>query len=296
MTRQSVPLYINPAAGRGRAGRRLPAIVEALEAAGLDPDVRASVAPGEIESAVTGLADGSRILLAGGDGSVHELVNGILAAGRDVTFGVIPAGTGNDVAKAVGIPLDWREACRHAARRIVDGEPPTSLDAGRVNGRFFANGAGIGLDAKVNRLANSKHLPIGDLVYLLAIVDAMRDGIATPAMTISGDADWSGPVTLVSLSNGPWIGGLFHMAPTADTGDGLLDLLIAAPVTRRRIVSLVPKLMRGRHLDAPEVTHTRIRRVTIEADAPLESHLDGEVQPAGARFDVEVLPGALRLL
>lgn len=295
MTRKPIPLFINPAAGRGRAGRRLARIVERLAARGIAADVRASASQGDIERSVGELPAGSRILVAGGDGSIHEAVNGIVRSGGDVSLGVIPTGTGNDFAKSAGIPRDWAAACDGLAAKLLDDSAPRAVDLGRMNDRYFANGAGIGLDAKVTRIAHSYLLPVGDLVYLIAILDTMREDVATPHMTITGDTVWSGPVTLVSISNGPWIGGLFHIAPMADNRDGLLEMLIAAPVTRRRIFSLVPKLMRGRHLNEAEICHASIRQLTLVAKAPVESHLDGEIQPPASQFEFEVLPGALKL-
>jgi diacylglycerol kinase (ATP) len=125
----------------------------------------------------------------------------------------------------------------------------------------------------------------------------MVEGIASPDIRITSDSiRWSGPVTLANISNGAWIGGMFHIAPMADNRDGLLDLLIAAPVTRWRIMSLLPRLMRGNHITEPEITHATVRQLTIEAATPLPSHLDGEVQPLCANFDIEILPASLDLL
>ena len=296
MTDALTPLFVNPVAGRGRAGRCIDAIVSLLDSEGIGVRVDASRAAGDIEQRVAGLPNGSLAIVAGGDGSIHEAVNGIMASAQRIALGVIPTGTGNDFAKSVGTDLDWRVASRELAARIRTGRPPKTIDVGRMNGRYFANGAGIGLDARVTRIARSIRLPIGDAVYLLAVFDAMRQGIVTPAIRMSGDADWSGPVTLVSVSNGPWIGGMFHIAPMADNRDGSLELLVAAPVSRRRIFGLLPRLMRGSHLQAREVHHKSIERVVIAADAPLESHLDGELQAMTDRFEFEVCPGALALL
>ena len=166
-----------------------------------------------------------------------------------------------------------------------------------MNDRYFANGAGIGFDAKVTRIAGSIQWPIGSLVYLLAILRCLYDGIATPDLVVqNGDDTWRGPVTLVSVCNGPWEGGMFHIAPMANNADGMLDLLLAMPVSRTRIFSLLPKLIRGRHLNAPEVVHKAVRRMTVTATTPVESHLDGEVQPLQTRFEFEVLPNALKLI
>ena len=299
MSVKPVPLFINPAAGRGRAGRRLPTIEKLLNDGGVEVDVRQSAAMGDIEQQVqTAIEEGaSRIIIAGGDGSVHEAVNGIMKAEGSAAFGVVPTGTGNDFAKAAGIPLDWESATCLLADRLASNSTIRRIDAGRMNDRFFANGAGIGFDAKVSRIARDLRWPIGDLVYLVAVFQAMADGIITPHMSISADDfSWNGPLTLANISNGPWVGGMFHIAPMADNADGSFDLVIAAPVSGIQILGLLPKLIRGRHLDDTKITHASVRSLSISAAAPVPSHLDGEVQPLGTSFNIELLPAALGLI
>ena len=299
MTIRNPSLFLNPIAGRGRAKRRLPRILQLMEAAGVHAVVHQSTAVGDLESQVReAVLDGAtQLIVAGGDGSIHEAVNGIMAAGGAAALGVVPVGTGNDFAKAAGIPLDWEAATTLLARRIADQANPRRIDLGRMNDRWFANGAGIGLDAKVTQIARSYRWPIGDLVYLVAIFHTMVDGIATPDILIEADDfRWDGPLTLANVSNGPWVGGMFHIAPMANNEDGRLELLIAAPVTRGRILQLLPKLMRGSHMDETEIVHASVKRMKISASAAVPSHLDGEVQPLQSDFDIEVLPEALRLL
>lgn len=299
MTAENIHLFLNPTAGRGRAGRRQKRIVELLTNGDLPIELHQSEAVGNLEEQVfEHVQNGaSRIIVAGGDGSVHEAVNAILKSGSKASLGVIPTGTGNDFAKACDIPLNWEHASRLLADRLVAGQHSRSIDIGTMNDRFFANGAGIGLDAEVTRLARSWQLPIGDFVYLFAIFRAMLDGISTPHLEISSsDFSWNGPATLASISNGPWIGGMFHIAPMARNDDGKLELLIAEPVSRRRILTLLPKLMSGEHLDQPEIRHTTINTLTVVSSEPIASHLDGEVQPPRERFEFGILNGALRLL
>ena len=299
MSADTIRLFLNPAAGRGRAGRRQVRIVELLQSEGLPVELHKSSAVGNLEEQVRSHVDNgaSRIVVAGGDGSVHEAVNGIMRSLNDAALGVIPTGTGNDFAKACDIPLNWEHAARLLADRLAAGQYARTIDIGTMNDRYFANGAGIGLDAKVTRIARSYRLPIGDLVYLLAILRAMVDGIATPHLKISSeDFSWDGPATLASISNGPWIGGMFHIAPKARNDDGKLELMIAAPVSRRRILSLLPKLMSGTHMKEAEIRHQSITRLSVVSSDPLASHLDGEMQPLQQRFDFEILPSALHLL
>ena len=299
MTVDTISLFVNPIAGRGRTGRRLKRIKELFAEGGVAIRVIESRSAGEIEEAIAARvnAGARKVVVAGGDGSVHEAVNGISRAGSNASLGIVPTGTGNDFAKACGVPLAWEQATRQLTERLAAGAPTRTVDLGRMNDRYFANGAGIGLDAKVTRIAGSIQWPIGSLVYLLAILRCLYDGIATPELVIqNGDDIWRGPVTLVSISNGPWAGGMFHIAPMADNADGQLDLVLAKPVSRTRIFSLLPKLIRGRHLNEPEIVHQAVQRVTVTAAAPVESHLDGEVQPPQTRFEIEVLPAALKLL
>ena len=274
-------------------------IVDILRSAEVELELHNSESVGDLESKVAAAVDNGaqRIVVAGGDGSIHEAVNGILSSDRGAALGVVPTGTGNDFAKACDIPLDWQLATQLLADRLTSSPASRSVDVGRCNDRYFANGAGIGFDAKVTRVARSIRLPIGDLVYLLAIFRTMFDGIATPEVTMTADGfEWRGAVTLANISNGPWVGGMFQIAPPAKNADGWFDLVIAKPVTRRRVLSLLPKLMNGEHLNEVEIEHERIQSLTIEANEAIPSHLDGEVQPLQSRFEIELLPGALRLL
>ena len=240
MAADTVHLFLNPTAGRGRAGRRQARILELLEQGGVDVEYHASQSLGDLEAQVLQhVNDGAkRVVVAGGDGSVHEAVNGILRSDSDAALGVIPTGTGNDFAKACDIPLNWEHATRLLADRIAAAGTPRKIDVGRFNDRYFANGAGIGFDARVTHVARSFLLPIGDLVYLIAIFRTLFDGIASPPLQIvADDYTWEGPLTLAAICNGPWVGGMFHLAPMASNSDGKMELLIVDPVSRRRILT-----------------------------------------------------------
>lgn len=295
-----VPLFINPIAGRGRAAAKLPDIVAALAASGVRADVRESTARGDMESQILAAAESGETLaiVAGGDGSMHEATNGLMRSHRDTALGLIPVGTGNDFARAAGITPDSIRAATELGQRIADQAPLRVIDVGECNGRFFSNGVGIGIDAKVARIAASIRLPIGDMVYILGVLRCLWDGIATPSMTVrvDGEATWSGPTTLTNVSNGAWVGGQFHIAPDASICDGELNVVVAAAVTRLRVVRLLPALMKGRHLGAPELTHVTGKHIVVTCDEPIVAHLDGELQPAARTFDIQVNEAALTLL
>ncbi|HNP64756.1 MAG TPA: diacylglycerol kinase family lipid kinase [Woeseiaceae bacterium] len=299
MSSHTIHLFLNPIAGRGRAGKRQGRILQLLQQAGLDVDLHLSQHAGDLEAQVlaTLQAGAEHLIGAGGDGSIHEAVNGIFRSGFEAGLGVIPTGTGNDFAKACDIPLNWEHATSLLADRIAANETPRKIDVGRFNDRFFANGAGVGFDAKVTRVAQSIRIPMGDLVYLVAIFRTMLGGIVTPTLTITtDDFQWDAPVTLAAISNGPWIGGMFHIAPMAKNADGIIELLIAKPVTRRRICSLLPKLMNGTHVQENDIIHHPVTSLRISCNEAIPSHLDGEVQPLQSEFEIRVLPGALNLL
>ena len=277
----------------------MPRISALLRDAGVEFEEISSTAVGDLEQRVRQHVDRGvdRIVVAGGDGSIHEAVNGIMTAKGTARLGVIPTGTGNDFAKACDIPLDWEHATRLLGDRIAAGASWRCIDIGRMNDRYFANGVGIGFDAKVTRVARAYRWPIGDFVYLFALFRCLVDGVITPDMTITSDElTTSGPKTLVNVSNGAWVGGMFHIAPMADNSDGKLELLMADPVSRLRTLALLPKIIAGKHLPEKEVSHVAVTRVTIESAGPVPSHLDGEIGPPVTRFEIELLPAALDLL
>ena len=299
MQKRPIPLFINPAAGRGRAAHHAESIRRLLAGSDVAIEEIHSTAAGDIEYKVFAAASAGadRIIVAGGDGSVHEAVNGILRSGSKTALGVIPVGTGNDFAKACSIPLHWEDATRLLADRISSDMPLRYIDAGRMNDRFFANGAGIGFDAKINHIARSNRLPLGDLVYLIAVFHGVWDGVITPGVRMRYDStDYNGSVTLVEVCNGASVGGMFQIAPMAKNDDGFLDLVFVQPVGRLRIFALLPKLVNGTHINAPEVTCARVNAVSLIAEEPVPSHLDGEVQPLQTEFQIEILERSLSIL
>jgi len=295
----ALPIVLNPAAGRGRAQKCAAAIGRLLADHDIAFRLVESTAVGDVERKARELAAGGagRIVVAGGDGSIHEAVNGIMQAGGGAALGVIPLGTGNDFAKAAAVPLEFERATRLLAGRLADGVQARRVDLGQVNDRYFANSVGIGFDARINEIARGNRLPGGALNYLVAVFQGMWEGVITPAIRMEYDgAAYSGAVTLVEACNGATVGGMFRIAPAASNHDGLLDLVFVAPVSRWRIVGLLPRLLNGSHLGAREVSHARVTRIRLVADRPVPAHLDGEVQPHGTEFSIGILPGALQLI
>lgn len=288
-----VHLIVNPRAGRGAAQRLAPAVLARLCERGLACEVRTTRLPGDASLLVTeALRAGAEcVALLGGDGTVNEAVNGYIGVARDAqALAFIPAGTGNDFAKMLDAGGDWRTACDRIATRSR-----RRVDAGRCNGRHFANGIGAGLDAQVAIEANALGWLRGNAVYGAALARTLLLRYATPHARITHDGGvLEGRVTMVAAANGMTYGGAFRIAPGADIADGLLDLMVADQLSRAGILGFIPHVLRGTHVGRRGVSFVRTRRVVVQTEQPLAVHADGEIiDRAATRLDIEVLPGAL---
>lgn len=288
-----VHLIVNPCAGRGAARRLAPAVLARLRGRGLACEARETRAAGEASALVAqALRAGTEcVAVLGGDGTVNEAVNGFIGVARDQqAIAFIPSGTGNDFVKMLGAGDDWRAACDRIARGAL-----RRVDAGRCNGRYFANGIGAGFDAQVAIEANALPWLRGNAVYGVALARTLLLSYATPRARITHDGGTlEGRVTMLAAANGSTYGGAFRVAPGADIADGLLELMIADRLSRIGILGFIPHVLRGTHLGRRGVTLVRTRRVTVETDEPLPVHADGEiVDLAATRLEIEALPGAL---
>ncbi|MGB5211314.1 MAG: diacylglycerol kinase family protein [Gammaproteobacteria bacterium] len=292
-------LIINPRAGHGRGRRYARRIRRYLENSGLRFSASFSRNGGDVEQQTRlACASGCRhIVVVGGDGTIHEAVNGILASGCDPALGIIPLGTGNDFAKALGISLRWRLACD----RIVDsirGGHQRRIDAGRCNDYFFANGIGIGLDARVTVASQRwKWLP-GSLSYVVGLLQVLISGIPASAATVRYDGNTvEGRFSMAVACNGQWVGGVFHIAPRSRNDDGKFQLVLAQALNRRQVLRLAPKVIRGTHEGIPEARFIDFRQLEIELETGFPVQADGEVRELAARhLRIELLPGALSIL
>ncbi len=258
-------------------------------------EVRLTQAPGHATELVAqALREGaSCVAVAGGDGTVNEAVNGYIGVARGgQALAVIPLGSGNDFAKMLGAGSDWRLACD----RIAEGRR-RRVDAGRCNGRVFANGIGAGFDAQVALEANRMPWLRGNAVYGAALARTLLLRYATPQARVVHDGGViEGPVTMLAAANGTTYGGAFRIAPQADIADGLLELMVADRLSRAGILGFIPHVLRGTHVGRPGVTLVRSRRINVDFETPLAVHADGEIIARNAtRLEIEVLPGALNV-
>jgi len=300
-------IVVNAAAGAGRARARWPALESALRRRGVVFEAAFTSRSGDAtrlaaESISRGYAG---VVAVGGDGTINEVVNGLMATQERVRsdpvplLGVLPSGTAQDFARSAGIPLRAAAAIELLAR-----PHPQPLDVGRIRFesgavRYFANYAGVGFDAMVAvRARRWGRWLRGALPYVVGFFAALR-GYRNQRFVLR--VDEAPPlvpprrINMVILANGANYAGLLRIAPGASLSDGQLDVVVVGDIGRLELLASLPLALFGRHVMHPKVTALRARVVTITAAASVPVQSDGEV--AGrlpACFDV--LPGALRLL
>lgn len=285
---------INPAASFGRTRAVGPAVAERLVREGYEVSVlreaNFELLRREVEAAFALGTDG--LVVVGGDGMVSLGVN--LLAGTGVPLGIVPAGTGNDLARGLGLPVDDPAAATDA---LVDAlrRPPRVIDAGLIRHgelrTWFASVVSAGFDAVVNERANGMTRPKGPSRYTLAMVrELVTFRPRNYTITIDG-VRREQRAMLVSVANNSSIGGGMRIVPHADLADGLLDVFIVHPLSRARLVGVFPKVFAGRHTDHPAVEFLKGRQVRIEAD-DIVAYADGE-RIGQLPVDVEIVPGAL---
>jgi YegS/Rv2252/BmrU family lipid kinase len=299
-----VKLIFNPHADRGRAWD----IASSLQAiiAGRDEfDWASTEFPGHATALARQAAlDGFQVVAAlGGDGTVHEVVNGLMSVpteGRPL-LAAVPIGSGNDFCHNVGVPAGHEQAMQ----RILHGEPHP-IDVGRVtdgSGRteYWDNTLGIGFDATVTIYSYQITRLQGFVMYLSAVIQTILRNHDAPRMRIETDQETiDEPMLMVTVCNGPREGGGFQVAPGAQLDDGIFNYAMIAKVSRAMMFRLIPEVMNGTHGRFRQVRLGQCRRLQLTSERPVTIHTDGEVF-AGftsevTQLNVEVLPGAVQVI
>jgi diacylglycerol kinase (ATP) len=285
-----VGVLVSPTAGRGRARVLTDDVLTAFRAAGLSPRLLPATTGGDAErQAAQAVAGGAGAIVAvGGDGTVHAAVQAV--AGTSAALAVVPAGTGNDLVRALGIPADHGAAARAAAEDLATGTA-TTIDAGRTGDRWWATVLCCGFDSAVSDRANRLRWPKGRRRYDVAVLaELARLKPVELTMTLDGE-ERTLPVTMVAVGNTPWYGGGMKVCPAADPTDGRFDVTVVGPTTRLQLMRTKPRLTDGTHVDHPMVTVHRASRVELSSPG-VTTYADGEpVVPLPAV--AECVPGAL---
>ena len=284
-----VAVIANPRAGRCTGIAVAESAAALLRDAGWDVDVQLTSAPGEGERLAREAADaGSELVVGvGGDGTLSELLNGLMAS--NIPCGMIPCGTGNDFARFVGI----EENLEAAAKQIIAGGP-LAVDMGRLVGsqRHFVNIVGVGFDAAVaGRINRRKRLTQGLLAYGPAIIGELAIGHFLAATVEVDGQVFAGEWLLVAVANGNAYGAGFKIAPHAACDDGLLDVVLVERMGRLGVLRSLGQVYQGKHEHHPHVTMLRGRHISIETEASAPALVDGDLL-ADTPLEIEIVPGA----
>ncbi len=293
MSEHRFHLIVNPRSGNGRAHRLLPGMLQLLADAGVA--VRHTLTEGRMhaaELAARCVEDGQVPTAVGGDGTIHEVING--HDGSNVPAAVIPIGRGNDFARLMGLRSHRQgiEAMLAGRTRRLDVLRVHCRDAdGGEAERICVNTLGIGFDAEVALGASRRTAGSGVLLYLVQVVHALRHYRATRCTWTADGRSTESSLFLAAIGNGTTGGGGFVLNPRAQPDDGLADLCLAIDMPLRRILRVLPATLRGGHLRFPEVSYHQSPAFHLTLDDPRAVHLDGEIVTENAtEVRVEVLP------
>ena len=269
-------LAVHPASGHGAAARIADAVADRLRTAVDRLDVLVAHSVEESRALARGAHDAGLdvLIVLGGDGAAHQGVQ--FCADHDVALGLVPAGTGNDFARALGIPGTPMEAVDALVTALRAGKR-RRIDLGRVGDTWFATVLCAGFDASVNERANRMRWPSGPRRYDLAILAELAAFRSRPVvLDVDGDV-LELPATLVAVGNTPFYGGGVPICPAADPGDGVFDVTIIGHATRRGLLRMLPGLRTGKHVTHPSVRTLRARSVSLDGNT-WPAYADGEPQ------------------
>jgi diacylglycerol kinase (ATP) len=287
-------VILNPQSGRGRGGRLETPIREAFRSQGAEFALTSG--PGDEERlARKALADGfARIVAVGGDGTASNVGHAIVESGKAVALGLVPGGTGCDLARSLDIPQSDLPRCA----AIVAAGKTRRIDVGKVESRHFLNIAGFGFDIAVLERSLRVRRLRGELLYLYCALLEMKayPGFALTSV-LDGRPGPTGLQMMVVVANARKFGGGFVIAPEALLDDGELDIVSFGDLGFFARLRALGALMRGRHNRLPGISTTRARRAVFDFAAPPSFETDGEWrQSAGSTVAVETLPRALAVL
>lgn len=287
---RDISLLVNPASGKGRAREAARRAVGWLRRAGASvTELVGTDAAHALRLAEHAVASGTEALVVcGGDGIMNTALRA--AVGTATPIGLIPAGTGNDYARMLGVHGSDPET---AARVVLDGGT-RALDAGRCGEHWFGTVLAGGFDARVNERTNRMSWPRGEWRYNLAVlVELARLRPLDYVLELDGERRRTRAV-LVAVGNGPSYGGGMRICPDAVPDDGLLDVTVIGPVAPRRLLRVLPTVYSGKHVEYSQVSTFRARRVSLSVPA-VTAYADGEPL-AEAPWDVECVPRAVNVL
>jgi diacylglycerol kinase (ATP) len=302
VTEKQSLFIVNPVAAGGKTGKVWPQIEKKLHSLDLRFDYRFTEAPNHATAlAREAVEQGYETVVAvGGDGTVNEVVNGLMSPGTTqagATLGVVITGRGSDLARTIGVPSDFREACTR-----LSGERTMTVDLGLVqfyregesSQRYFVNVGGGGFDGEVAERANrAPNFMGGTIPYLSSLVTTLISYRNKDIELVLDDQEpMSMVVNSVVVANCQYFGGGMRVAPEADPSDGLFDVIVIGDFDKIEFLMTVPKVYDGTHITHPQVDSYRARRVQVRSKQPLMLQVEGEVC-GHTPLTFEIIPSAL---
>jgi diacylglycerol kinase (ATP) len=293
---------VNPASANGATRRRWPALARRAAEAGLEGDALLSERPGQLGAlARDAIREGAtRLVVVGGDGTVHEVADGLLRSGLgdSAELAVLPLGTGKDFARSLRIPSRLGDAievaCHGRVRTIDAGRASYATDEGEAQA-YFANFAGAGISGGIARRANGTTKAFGGKVSFMWATLAVFSRWQPAEMTIEIDGEARQVRLLEALAmNGDYTAGGMWVAPEARMDDGRFDIVLIGDFSKAEFATTFPKIYRGTHVSHAKVEIVRARELRVDAPEPLPIVVDGE-QPGTTPVRFELVPGALRV-
>jgi len=291
----SIRFIVNPCSGRGRGKDAIKIIENELEGRCLDFDIKETTYhKAGIELAKQAVKDGcSKIIAVGGDGTLNEVVTGILRMDAPYPkLGLIPAGTGNNLARSIGLPLKLKKACH----RVINNKT-MKIDIGQVNDRYFITSMGIGLNTTVADEANRNfnHLR-GTIVYILATLKVMPEyqSVDLEVMIETGEK-FTGEYLLLVVGNSKVYSKTLELIPEFSLDDGLLELCLVEKMSKPELMAKAPYFLSSRHQELEQVVVKKVKELRVKLKNTDTFHVDGEVLK-GNDLKIKVLPQVLELI
>jgi diacylglycerol kinase (ATP) len=290
--RGDIRFLVNPTAGRGAARERFEDLRVLASKSGAGFVVSRNAADLEVQ-ARRAVEDGvERLIVVGGDGTMHLAAQGL--AGSDCAMGVVPMGSGNDLAVTLGVPKKLEEA----VRRALTG-PVRRIDLIRVGETVCIGYAGVGFDSEATRYANTLKRIRGPLIYPWSVLHTLATFEPPLMKVVHDEGTFLGRAMFANACNLPRFGGGMMIAPRARIDDGVLDLVIVKAIPRLTLLTVFPKVYAGKHVGHPAVTFVRTRRVELTVDREMTMYGGGEpVRPmvGGETVVTDVMPGGLAVV
>ncbi|WP_309245501.1 diacylglycerol/lipid kinase family protein [Virgibacillus proomii] len=290
---------VNKLSGSGRALKIWYRIKNLLQENQIDFDVFITERPHhatELVKEIIQKKDVKAIIAVGGDGTVHEIINGLV--GSKIPLGIIPAGSGNDFCRGMGIPLQYERALE----RVLKGEQKI-IDVGNINNKFFATIVGIGFDGQVaqqtNQSQNKKILNLAGMGSISYIINVLKVLFYYKPTNIDLEIDQKlakhQNVWLIAIANSPFYAGGMMICPNAKNDDQLFDICIVKEISRWQLLRIFPSVFKGKHVTHPSVTILKAKQLKIMSNTPMTAHGDGEII-GETPFKIMISPSTLFVL